>query len=362
MFVNILSTVTCEKYMHESFRELSIIISLAVMTPLILVFGEIVPKILAFQLKRKLVVVISPFIRVLFYILYPLQWVIFVLSTPFNTLFLSIFPRQDARKGTAKYNKDEINAAIEIGRKRNIFDDYEKTLIKNMLSFDSITAKYIVTPRTEIFSIDITKPMKTIKESVYRSEYSRIPFYDSDKDNIEGVLLRKDIFNIPNIFKNKKIFKGHLKEAFFVPETIKIKDLFRVMVKRKTHIHFVVDEYGGLEGLLTLEDILSEIFGKTKEDKNVGEDFRIKKGSQNTYIVKASITLEEFNKHLKPEINDSDSVTLGGFMEDKLGHIPKSGDAVEYNHYVFKAILTSDRKSILVEVAPSLPNHENRIK
>ena len=300
MFVNILSSSTCESYIHTSFPGGSILVSLAVMTPLILLFGEVAPKIIAFQLRRKTVPVLSLLVRYA----------------------------------------------------RGIFDQHEKTLITNLLKFRPTTAKYVLTPRTDIYSIDIDAPVADIKERITESPYSRIPVYRESADNIIGVFLLKDIFSDKNIFADKITFVRHLKEPYFVPETIKAHLLFSLMVRRQMHIHFAVDEYGGLEGLVTLDDVLSEIFGSIKEEHERELLFWPAKEEPGSFIVKAGLPIEEYNHLLKPEIEDEDAVTVGGFISNRLGCVPDPGDSLEYREYIFTVLAASDRRSLLIKITP----------
>ena len=350
MFVNILSSSTCESYIHTSFPGGSILVSLAVMTPLILLFGEVAPKIIAFQLRRKTVPVLSLLVRFLYYVLYPLQYIVFKLTDPFIRLIFSVFPRKSSPQGS--YSEEEIKAAVDIGSARGIFDQHEKTLITNLLKFRPTTAKYVLTPRTDIYSIDIDAPVADIKERITESPYSRIPVYRESADNIIGVFLLKDIFSDKNIFADKITFVRHLKEPYFVPETIKAHLLFSLMVRRQMHIHFAVDEYGGLEGLVTLDDVLSEIFGSIKEEHERELLFWPAKEEPGSFIVKAGLPIEEYNHLLKPEIEDEDAVTVGGFISNRLGCVPDPGDSLEYREYIFTVLAASDRRSLLIKITP----------
>jgi len=351
MFVNILSSSTCESFIHTAYPEFSILISLAVMTPLILVFGEVAPKIIAFQLRRRTVPFLSLLIRFLFFLFYPLQYVIFKLTDPFINLITCITPDRGNKSDT--YSEEEVKAAIEIGSSRGLFDEYERTLIANLLKFRPTTAKYILTPRTEIYSIDINSPISEIQDRIRHSPFSRIPIYEESADNIIGVFLLKDIFSHEHLFADKKTFITHLKKPYFVPETIKAHRLFSMMVRRQMHIHFIVDEYGGLEGLVALEDVLSEIFGSIQEESEQEKLFWPAPDAADTFIVKAGMPIDEYNEYLIPEITDEDSVTVGGFVSSRLGRVPDLDDSVEYKGYLFTVLSASDRRSLLIRIGPS---------
>ncbi|MFC1582091.1 hemolysin family protein [Planctomycetota bacterium] len=353
MFVNILSTAMAEEYLHHALGPLSILISLIVMTPLILIFGEIAPKIIAFQVRRRTVPVIAGIIRLLYFVFYPVQIIIFAVSNPFILFFARVFPVEaDPDSGAGTYSDEEIEAGIGIGVTRGIFDTYEERLIINIMKFGHVTARHILTPRTAIESVDINQPVDAIRRAVYASKYARIPFCQGSKDNIIGVFLQKDILTETDIFTDTAAVRQHLNPPYFVPETIKADRLFHLMVKRQMHIHFVVDEYGGLAGLVTLEDILEDVFGTIRDEKSGEPEFSLKPDSAGVYIVKAHMTIDDFNRELEPRIEHEDAITVGGFMCARLGRIPSQGDTLEYRGYVFAVTAASPRQPVLIEILP----------
>jgi len=352
MFVNVLSSAACEGYIHRLFPAYSVLVSAAIVTPLILVWGEIVPKTIGFQLRRKAAPILSLPVAVLFYLFYPLQWIVFKFTDPFLSLFTSFLPSSWTAKEPEKYSDEEIRAAVDIGSAQGLFDAYEKELITKFISFRRVTAKYVLTPRVKIFSVDVNMPLPELRKVVETSPYSRIPVYDHSEDDIIGVILQKDLFSHPHMFDDRAAFIRRLHRPYFVPESLGIYELFRLMVKRRVHIHFVVDEYGGLEGLVTLTDVVSELFGEIEDKAHRRYFFWPKKGRRNTFIVWAGTPISEYNRYLHPRIEDDDSVTLGGFLSARLGKVPRPGDSCTYAGHVFTVISASDTRSILVEVSP----------
>jgi CBS domain containing-hemolysin-like protein len=166
-------------------------------------------------------------------------------------------------------------------------------------------------------------------------------------DNIIGVFFRKDLFRYDGIFSSRETFEQFLNRPWFVPETIKAGKLFALMTGRKSHIHFAVDEYGGLEGLITLEDILSRIFRTAEDDPEEGEP-AVEAHGENLFKVSADITLDEFCDQMDLEIEESEAVTLAGFLADQLGSIPENGDSFEFEGYEFR--ITSVQEDSPAEV------------
>jgi len=361
MFVNIMASAKCEQYLHIHFPRYSIVISLAVVTPLILVFGEIAPKIIAFRLNKNLAPFISFMVSVLYYLFIPFQVIVYALSNPFISFFSSL-SRDTTLKYTSNYNDEELNAAVAIGTSRNIFDDFEQNLIVNMARFRSVTARHILTPRTRIFSLDIKSDPDKLREDCIESAFARIPIYEDNKENIIGVLLKKDMFKEEDIFAGETTLRSYLRPARFVPETIRADKLFGMMMQRKMHIHFIVDEYGGLEGIVTLDDLIADIFGTSYDDKH--EDDNISKLPGDPFRFKATglTPLDECNRVLPEPIEDDNAVTLAGYLANQLGTIPHPGNSLEQGNYRFKVKPGSgDDDDVIVQIKWLAPdaNQEN---
>ncbi len=226
----------------------------------------------------------------------------------------------------------------------------ENQLLRNVFEFTDKTVREIMVPRTKVVAIDINAPREKVVKVVLNEGYSRLPVYKGTIDNIIGIVYAKDLINYieePNLF----VLHDLLRPAYFVPKTKKISELLRELQKNKIHMAIVVDEFGGFEGIVTLEDILEEIVGEIHDEYDkVEEEYKIL--SDGSIIVDAGMLVSDFNRKFNEDIpEDVDYESLGGFVSKLAGRIPEEGEKVQFKNFVFEVLKKSKRKIIELKIS-----------
>lgn len=314
--------------------QLALIIVTILLAYITLVLGELFPKRLAlqnseaiamFSVKPLLLIskITVPFVKIL---------------TVSTSLLMRIFGI-DSEKLEEKVSEEEIRMMIDVGEENGVLNQTEKEMIDGIFEFDDTLAREVMTPRIDVFSIDVNTPIEKIIEMVSEEQYSRIPVYEYDIDNIIGILYMKDLFSeLINAKLDNESIKTLIRPAYFVPETKNIDTLFRELQITKNHIAILIDEYGGFSGIVTIEDLIEEIVGNIFDEYDEIENEYIVKLDQNTYMATGSAPIDEINDLLHLKLPSENYDTLGGFIIDILGTIPIEGEnpVVEYDNAVFK--------------------------
>ncbi len=320
-------------------QDLGVTISTVVLTTVVLIFGEITPKSIAKQLPERFAMVITPFIKIVSYVILPVTFIFGLIQQGMNRLFK--FKKQTV-------TEDELLTYVAEVEKQGGINANEKELIQRVIDFDALKVTEILTPRVDIEAVDITDTIDEISEIFESTGHSRLPVYDKDLDHIIGILHYKDF--IYHVVPGKKTVKQMMKDPIFVTEYMKIVDLLHMLKTKKEHLAIVKDEHGGTQGLASLEDIVEELVGDIfDEHDEVEKD--ITKVDQNHYIVKGSAELEHVLQHLGFEYDDAQ--TMNGFMLDQMGKIPFTNESFDYEGYTFKVRKTTKKKILEVEISKS---------
>ena len=226
-------------------------------------------------------------------------------------------------------------------------------MINSIFEFDDKLAYEIMTPRTDVFMIDIEDPLDEYLDDLMMLRYSRIPVYKSETDKIIGILNVKDFFRKAreDSFETVEI-EPILREPYFVPETKNIDSLFVELQKMKMQIAVLIDEYGGFSGIVTMEDIIEEVMGNIIDEYDEEDEF-IDKVDENIYLVDGDVSLDDINEELSINLESESSETIGGFILDILGEIPEESDigrTVEFENYQFKIMAVKDRRIERVKI------------
>ena len=298
-----------------------------------LVFGELVPKRIALKKSEQIAMmslnpiifiskITAPFIKIL------------SLST---SLFMKIL-QLDNEELEEKVTKEELKSLIEEGKENGALNESEQEMIEGIFEFDDKRAEKVMTPRTEVYCIDIKDPISSYLDELLEMRYSRIPVYEDDIDNIIGVLYMKDfIIEAKKKGFNNVNLREILQEPYFVHEGKKVQKLFKSLQASKLHIAIIIDEYGGFSGIVTIEDLIEEIMGEINdEDDNIEES--IIKLDDKSFLVNGGTTLEELNDKLNIDVQSDDIDTLSGFIINLIGRIPSESDenVIEYKDITFK--------------------------
>jgi putative hemolysin len=305
---------------------IALVLIVLVMTYLFLVIGELVPKYIGMNYKEKVALFISPlfdFTSRLFFI--------FVNFLTFSTM--SIVKGLNLQKGEEHIGEGEIKILLEEGRRKGIFDKTEEELIHGVFEFADRSVKEIMVPKPNIYSIDIEDSKDSVLEYIITNEFSRYPVFKDYPDNVIGIAYHKDITRQmwqKEPFNLKKL----LKKPFFVPDTMEISRLLKEMQKKRTHMAIVADEYGATVGIVTLEDIMEEIFGEIMDETDV--DDLIERRKDGTFIIDGSYSIRDLNNKLHLDLEEStDYETLGGFILTKLQGMARGGEVIYHGPYRF---------------------------
>ena len=313
-------------------------------TILIIFFGEIVPKVYANHNAMSFARFTAPILSLADRILRPISWLLMTLS--------NVIEKNIERKG---YNLsvDEINHALEITADKEATEE-EKDMLKGIVNFSTLSVKQVMKSRIDITAIDIETDFHDLMDKVNKTGYSRIPIYTETIDKIEGILYIKDL--LPHLDKTEEFrWQTLLRPAFFVPESKKIDDLFKDFQEKQVHMAIVVDEYGGISGLTTLEDVIEEIVGEINDEFDEDNDIAYNKLDANTYIFEGKISLNDFCKITGEDAAIFDEVkreseSLGGLLLELNTKLPHAGEKINFQHFLFTVVAVDQKRIKRVRV------------
>ena len=313
-------------------------LALALLTYISIVLGELYPKRIAMNLKDSLAIRTAPVIIFLGKIVSPFVW---LLSA--STNLLSQMTPMKFDDADEKMTRDEIEYMLTNSEETLDADEIE--MLQGIFSLDEMVARELMVPRTDAFMVDIQDDTKEIVESILKQNFSRIPVYDGDKDNVIGLIHTKRLLNeaFANGFDHLNL-RRILQEPLFVPETIFVDDLLKSLRNTQNQMAILLDEYGGMAGLVTLEDLLEEIVGEI-EDETDKVAIEVHEIGENTYIVLGTMTLNDFNEYFEVEIDSDDVDTIAGYYLTGVGTIPNLTERLSYEveSQNKKLILTNDK-------------------
>ncbi len=328
---------------------ISIIIITLILSYFTLVFGELVPKRLAMKYYEKIAYSTVGVIKSISIVTAP-----FVKLLTFSTNIVSkLFGVNEGDEEIV--TEEEIKMMVDQGEEKGAIEENEKQLINNVFELNDIEASEIMMHRTEIFAIEINEDLYKILDKIDEYKYSRIPVYEETIDNIKGILYLKDVLKLVSLKKQIKI-KDIMRQAYFIPETKPIDEVFKEMQVNKIQMAVVLDEYGGTAGLLTMEDIIEELVGKIFDEYDDIET-EYKKIDDNTYIVDGNIPIYEFERLIEVDMPEGDYDTLSGYIIEKLGNFPEEKVVLEDEKLTYKIEEIEDKKIKWVKVCKN--NQEN---
>ena len=320
-------------------------VSTIVLTIIVLIFGEVTPKSLAKEMPEKVATAVSPFLVLLMALMTPLTW----LFTQWKKLLGHFVHSGEADTIT----EGELMTMVSEAENDGELTDRESELIRSAIEFDDVEVEEILTPRVDVVAVEDDIPLEELAQTFAESGYSRLPVYHGTIDNIIAVVHEKD-FYIARLKKATKI-DDLVVPTLYTTGSTQISQLLRTLREQHHHLAVVVDEYGGTEGIITLEDILEELVGEIwDEHDEVTEDFR--KQSDGSWLVSGSASVDDLYEELDlPEEEDIDSNTVNGLVQEKTCHLPKVGDRFTLGEYDGVVTRTAKRRVTEVRLTPAAP-------
>jgi CBS domain containing-hemolysin-like protein len=326
---------------------ISFAIAFSIITFLHIVFGELAPKTAALELSERVSMVIALpldiFYKVFFYPIRVLDWA--------GTKTVRMFGLEPSGEHGSSYTEEEIRQLVRVSHESGHLREEEERLINRVFEFSETTVREAMVPRTEVVAVQFNSTLEDIARAFRQSGYSRLPVYGDSFDDIKGFVHSKDVMQYlavkPRMFKLERV----LKKAFYVVDTAYLEDVLRQMQRQKFHFGFVVDEHGGVEGIITLEDLLEEIVGDISDEHDEEVNEQIREQEDGSVLLDGGLAVRDLNKRYSTNLPVSESyTTLGGFLMSESGEIPTEGDRVAYNGHIFVVEKVEKRRIISVRM------------
>lgn len=340
MLVNVASSSLGENISSRIFSGgTALFVAVLAMTILILLFGEIMPKIIAVERPERIaasvVIPLNLFSTVIAPARRSLRWI--------TDLFVGAVTQKPAP--SQGVTEEELRTALDIGYSEGAVHLLERDLIEKVISFGDKRVEQVMTPRMRMVSIEANVPVEKALRFLKRKGYSRVPVYERSEDNIIGVLHIKDFLRQPS----EGSLRDYLRPVYVIPETKKIGQLFREFKSKRQHFAVVVDEYGVVSGVVTLDDLLEEIVGKIA-DKKQRAWTAYRRVSPDRIEVDATMELEDFNQQMKTSIMDDQAQSIGGYVVNQLGRIPKASEKIRLGNLEFEILEAEPRRIVRMRV------------
>ncbi len=329
-------------------HSIAISIAFALITLMHVVIGELMPKSISIQYPEKTMLFVA---RPMYYIIKVFTPFVMILNGVGNGL-LSIFKIPPAHVGHLVHTVEELDMIIDESHKDGVLNDTEKEILQNVFKFSDILAKQVMVPRPDVVSIPLDISQEDLKKLIVETQYTRYPVYEEDLDKPVGILHIKDLY--PLVMEGREIIlKEIVRPVILVPETLSVDKLVHEFKQKKSQLALVIDEFGGVSGLVTLEDVLEEIVGEVQDEFDE-EEANIRQIYKNEYIANAMLRIDEFNEFFnleaQNEVEDEDIETIGGLVVKNLGHIAKEGDCCEVDGFSFKVVEVDGARIVKIKI------------
>ena len=353
--VNIALSALASGIVASIFGQGAIIIVVPVMTILIVIFGEILPKSLAMVYAENVLLFSSPVLKLLAYILMPVAWCMKKFVS-----FIGVILHMNLDTQQVFVTRDEIEQVVKIGEEAGVLEPDERRMIDGIIDFDETQINDIMIPRTDMVMLEANDKLSDAVKLFIEQGHSRVPVYEESPDNIIGILYVKD--TLKNLLDSDLDcgIKDLLRKPIFVPESIKTSEVLEAMRRDHIHIAIIVDEYGGVAGLVTMEDILEQIVGEIQDeyDQELPEIQKLDDGS---YLVQGITSLEDVSEALGSEFeSDSGEIkSLGGLVLSLAGNFPEEGETFEYEDWRIKVLSIEEHRIKILKLNKIQPAPQN---
>lgn len=312
---------------------------LTITTVLLLFFGELIPKYFAHETADAFIILSSSVLRVITTLLLPAIKTLTFISEKFTSNLKS----QKAENISHLFDKEDIKALLDEGHKAGKVLSQEKNIIEKVIDLGEQKVYEAMRPRTEIVGVEINSSVEDVHRAFIESGYSKLIVYEENLDNIKGVILAKDLFS------NPKSINEIIREIKFYPETKKSVEVLNELLESKISIAVVVDEFGGTAGIITMEDIIEELFGEIKDEYDIEENI-CRRISRDTYLISGKVEVDHLNEKYKVGIPEGDYETIAGYIENRIGRIPKQGESFLIDNYDIIIVKATHTKVELIKL------------
>jgi len=310
---------------------ISFAVGFSLITAMHIILGELTPKSMAIAAAEKILLNIALPMLVFWKIMYPFVWLLNTMAS-FVSHHLGL---TQTGEGEVAHNPEEIRLLMKESRKQGLVDDTEVDFVDNVFDFTERHVREIMVPRPDMVCLYLNKSYEENLVTILEEEMTRYPLCNEDKDHIVGFVHIKDLTKILLQGKKKPSFKRLARKVFFVPESMDVSLLLKMMQKNHSQLAIVVDEYGGTTGMVTIEDIVEEIVGEIQDEFDEEERPDAEQRGENLYSIDAKMLLEELDDEFSIEIDDEDVDTVGGWLNDKLGGEPRVGQSAAWDGNTF---------------------------
>lgn len=330
-FVNIAISVVITSIAINIFGSIGVGIAIGGGTLLLLVFGDIIPKSISIKYAQPYALFAAYPLKAFAQLVQPAQK-LFTVWTEKIIGSMGILPHGIKE---SPITDEEFRAMVQVGEGEGVIDSDERELIQNVIEFGETTVGEIMTPKIDMFTVNIENSLDEILPRIIENFYSRVPVYGNEEEDIVGILFTKDLTRLKHLPREKVNLKSILHPTISVPKSKKIKEMLEEFRKSKRHMAIVLDEYGSVCGLVTLEDVLEELVGEIDSEMRQ-EELPLKKLSDKNYRIAGAYSLAEFNESFQSELPEDDYDTVGGYVFGLFGRIPRSGESTTVDRFKFR--------------------------
>lgn len=328
------------------------LVSTIIISLVVLIFCEITPKTAAVQSPLRWARVLAGPVRAVAWFLRPIVWALGAVTGA----LVRLLGGRTVRHGPF-VTEEELRLLVTVGEEEGVLEEEETEMIHSIFEFADTPVREVMIPRIDVIALESITTVDEAVDLALEGGFSRIPVYEETIDNIIGVLYTKDMLKQLRERHGSQSIRDMVRPAYFVPETKKLDDLLREIRQKRVHMVIVIDEYGSVAGLVTIEDLVEEIVGDIQDEFD-HEETLYEQINENEYIFSAKISIDEFNDIMGTKLENEDYDTLGGFLYAQLDKIPLVGDTISYEHYRFQVLTTRGRRITKVQVE-RLPHAEN---
>ncbi|MBN2657447.1 MAG: HlyC/CorC family transporter [Spirochaetales bacterium] len=321
--VNIGATTLATKLTISMFGSYALGYMTGALTLFILIFGEVTPKQIAMAKNMTICLYTAPVVRVLSWVFRPFIWIITLISSSITRIFVSSTQKT--------LTLENLLLMVSMGENMGIVETYENQMVKNVFRINDTPIQGIVTHRTDVYSLNSEIYLSEAINDMLKSGFSRIPVYKENPENIVGIVLVKELVKLDRESLESYRLRDVMLEPLFIPHSKKVNEVFTLFKQKGINIAIVLDEYGGLAGIVTREDVIEEIFGELYDENEIKETDKIISEEKNSWIIAGDTSFYAIHDKLDIELEHSRRIlTIGGYLIEKIGHIPEEGEVLDF--------------------------------